>query len=60
MIAGNRRVVLSRFSADSYRERLLAVYRQVIQREVTHSIDKRRLARAFLHLPGFSLLRWDD
>jgi len=60
MIAGNRRAVLSRFSADSYRERLLAVYRQVIQKEVTHSLDKRRLARAFLHLPGFSLLRWDD
>jgi hypothetical protein len=59
VIDGNRRAVLSQFSADPYRERLLSVYRQVVRREVRHSIDKQQLVRAFLHLPGFSLLRWD-
>jgi hypothetical protein len=58
VIDGNRRAVLSQFSADPYRERLLTVYRQVARKAVRHSIDRRRLVRAFLHLPGFSLLQW--
>ena len=59
LIARNRSAVLSQFSADGYRRRLLKVYKRVIRREVSHSIDKRRLASIFLHPPGCSLLRWD-
>ena len=59
LIAANRRTIQLRFSADHYRRQLLKMYRVVIRREVSHSIDKRRLVEAFLHPPDFSLLRWD-
>lgn len=59
LVARNRRAVLSKFSRDGYRQRLVDVYKRVISRKVSHSIDKRRLTREFLHPPGCSLLRWD-
>ncbi len=57
-IARNREAVLSAYNQSAYRDRLLAIYRQVKGSRVFHRIDKTRLAAEFLRPETFSLLQW--
>ena len=59
IVENNRRAILSHFSADGYRRRLLDIYNRVISNDVIHCIDKRRLKNEFFKPSGGSLLRWD-
>jgi hypothetical protein len=52
--------VLNHYSPDSYREKLLTVYRKVSTTAVHQQIDKTALIEAFLSLEQFSLLKWGD
>lgn len=60
LIAGNRQAVLNHYSPDSYRDKLLTVYRKVSTTAVHQQIDKTALIEAFLSLEQFSLLKWGD
>jgi hypothetical protein len=57
-IAGNRRIVLSRYALPVYRKRLLEAYRRIASRSVRHTVDKTVLLSFFLRPETFSLLKW--
>jgi glycosyltransferase involved in cell wall biosynthesis len=59
-IRQNRAAVLSGYSREVYRKRLLHLYEAAAARTVRHRIDKTRLALDFLHPETFSLLKWSD
>ncbi len=60
IINHNRLIVESEFSQSAYRKRLLSTWQKVIHQTVNHKIDKQILAREFLNLENFSLLKWSD
>jgi hypothetical protein len=57
-IAHNQRRILETFSHQAVSKRLEQIYRQVLQRPVTHRIDKTRLMDKFFKSSNFSLLKW--
>ena len=58
IIENNRRAVLQHYGTEQYRNRLLAIYDQIVNHPVCHRIDKRALREAFFDLDRFSLLQW--
>jgi hypothetical protein len=60
IIENNREVVLQHYGAARYRNRLLEIYDQIINRPVSHRIDKVALRDAFFKLDRFSLLQWGE
>jgi hypothetical protein len=57
-IENNRDAVMQYFGMESYRNRLLDIYRRVVNSKVRHRIDKNILLKTFFDLKRFSLLRW--
>ncbi len=55
LIERNRDRVLSAYSREQYRERLLSTYRKVLTTSVQHSIHKENLLQSFLHPSMFFL-----
>jgi hypothetical protein len=60
LIAGNREAILTGYSPESYRKRLLEIYRNVSTTPVRQQIDKSVLVSSFLNPDQFSLLKWSD
>ena len=58
MIESNRRAVERQYGLQQYRNRLLAIYDQVVNHPVYHRIDKGALCNALIDLDRFSLLQW--
>lgn len=59
-IANNREAVRRAYNAAAYRRRLLDVYEKTAAADVSHAIDKTRLALCFLRPETFSLLKWGE
>ena len=59
-IANNRQAVRTAYNETAYRRRLLDVYEKTAAVEVSHAIDKTRLALCFLRPETFSLLKWGE
>ncbi len=57
-IRHNRFIVETEFSQAAYRNQLLSAWQKVIHTPVNHWIDKQILAKEFLTLENFSLLKW--
>jgi len=57
-IENNRLAILQHYGAEQYRNRLLAIYDQIVNHPVCHRIEKIALREAFFDLDRFSLLRW--
>jgi hypothetical protein len=60
LIANNKQAILSGYSQDLYRKKLLNVYRKVSTTPINQQIDKAVLVSSFLNLEQFSLLKWSD
>ena len=60
LIETNRKAVTRNYSMAKYRQKLLAIYRQVDKTPVQQHIDKKILLANFLDLTRFSLLKWGD
>ena len=60
LVQDNRRVIEEHYNSAVYRQKLLSIYHKVAARPVQHRIDKAVLAKAFLDLAHFSLLKWGD
>lgn len=58
LIAHNRSVIEKHYNDRQYARRLKTIYARVLDRSVSHRIDKQIIARAFLAPHGFSLLKW--
>ena len=58
LIARNRRIVLDRYRPETYRKKLLNIYRNAIGTKVAHTPDKAIIRSAFLAPDRFSLLKW--
>lgn len=58
IIENNRRAVFQHYGTEQYRNRLLAIYDQILSHPVCHQIDKDALCDAFIDLDQFSLLQW--
>ncbi len=58
IIENNRRAVLQHYGTKRYRNRLLAIYDQIVNHAVCHRIDKGALCDAFFDLDRFPLLKW--
>jgi glycosyltransferase involved in cell wall biosynthesis len=48
LVARNRLAIGAAYSLDAYRDRLLSVYRAVVDRPIVHRIDRESLLRSFL------------
>jgi glycosyltransferase involved in cell wall biosynthesis len=59
VIQRNSEIISASYAADQYRRRLVAVYRSVVDTDVSHAIDKRIVSQYFLSPPNFSLLKWE-
>jgi hypothetical protein len=57
-IESNRQAVLDHYGLKQYKDRLLAIYDQVVRKRVRHRIDKSVVVEAFFDLDHFSLLQW--
>ena len=60
LITKNKQAILSHYSLDRYRQKLLNVYRKVSTTSITQQIDKTTLISSFLDLKQFSLLKWSE
>ncbi len=58
-IEKNRQRILTTFGPEAAARRLEDVYRRVINRSVTHRIDKSQLMSKFLKINNFNLLKWN-
>ena len=58
LINDNIKAVISNYNKDSYRKKLIEIYKKVVNIPVSHSIDKKTLLSCFLDLRYFSLLKW--
>jgi hypothetical protein len=58
VIDSNRRVVARQYALSAFGDRLMGIYRHVVERPVRQRIDKAALVAAFLDLDRFSLLKW--
>ncbi|MGD9289681.1 MAG: hypothetical protein PVG74_18830 [Desulfobacterales bacterium] len=60
LVRDNRRVIEQNYNPVAYRQKLFGIYHKVAASPVEHRIDKVALAKAFLDLGHFSLLKWGD
>jgi hypothetical protein len=60
LIADNRQAVLSNYSPDFYRKKLINTYHKVSTTPINQKIDKTVLVSFFLNPENFSLLKWSD
>ena len=58
LIKNNMKAVFSNYSKDTYKEKLIKIYKKVSNNPVSHSIDKKILLSCFLDPRHFSLLKW--
>jgi glycosyltransferase involved in cell wall biosynthesis len=58
VVEANRRIVSDVYGLKRYGQRLLDIYRRVLDRPVRHRVEKGRLLRAFFRLERFSMLHW--
>jgi len=58
LINNNIKAVFSNYNIDTYREKLIEIYKKVANISVSHSIDKKILLSSFLDPRYFSLLKW--
>lgn len=56
LVERNRRAIGAAYSLEAYRDRLLAVYRAVVDRPIVHRIDRETLLRRFLDGGEFRLV----
>ncbi|MBW1866938.1 MAG: hypothetical protein JRI38_04235 [Deltaproteobacteria bacterium] len=60
LIRKNRAAVLDTYNEAGYTDNVLGVYRKIIEKPVTHRIDRQLLLRCFMQPNRFSLLKWSD
>ena len=60
LVQDNRRMIEENYNPTAYQQKLFSIYQKVAARPVAHRIDKVALAKAFLDLAHFSLLKWGD
>ena len=60
LIVENKLAVLKNYDEESYRKRLMEIYKTVSRQPVQQQIDKTVLLAEFLELDNFSLLKWCD
>jgi hypothetical protein len=60
LIGENKQAILKHYDEESYRKRLLEIYKSVSHQPVHQKIDKTVLLTEFLKLDDFSLLKWCD
>jgi hypothetical protein len=60
LIENNKRAILNYYNPESYRRRLLEIYRKVSTGPIEQNIDKTVLVSAFFDPERFSLLKWSD
>jgi len=60
LIDYNRQAVLAHYHPDGYRKTLENIYKKVIQRRVSHHIDKKKLLSLFMTPRNLSLLKWSQ
>jgi len=58
LINNNIKAVFSNYNIDTYKEKLIEIYKKVANISVSHSIDKKILLSSFLDPRYFSLLKW--
>jgi hypothetical protein len=58
LIKNNMKAVFSNYNEDTYKEKLIEIYKKVSNTTVSHSIDKKILLSCFLDPHYFSLLKW--
>ena len=58
LIQNNRQAVLSNYSKQIYKQKLIEIYNKVINVSVSHRIDKKMLLSCFIDPRDFSLLKW--
>ena len=58
LIDNNIKSVFSNYNIDTYREKLIEIYKKVSNNPVSHSIDKKILLSQFIDPHQFSLLKW--
>ena len=58
VIAANRDAIMRHYSLQTYRSKLMQVYRQVSTTPVSQKIDKTLLISSYLKPESFSLLKW--
>jgi len=58
LIRKNRAAVLDTYNEAGYTENLLGVYQKIIEKPVTHRINRQLLLHCFLQPDRFSLLKW--
>lgn len=59
VVQRNSSIISETYGSDQYRRQLVAVYRSVVDTNVSHGIDKRILSQYFLSPQSFSLLKWE-
>jgi len=60
LIGENKQAILEHYDEESYRKRLMEIYKTVSRQPVNQQIDKTVLLAEFLELDNFSLLKWCD
>lgn len=60
LIRTNKTAVLNTYNMSGYADNLLSVYRKIIEKPVSHRINKQLLLHCFLQPDQFSLLKWSD
>jgi hypothetical protein len=60
LIGENKQAILKHYDEESYRKRLMEIYKTVSHQPVHQQIDKTVLLAEFLELDNFSLLKWCD
>ncbi len=60
VIEQNRKALSKWYSRSEYRNRLLDIYKTILNRPVRHAIAKDDLLKAFLRPENFSLMKWCD
>lgn len=58
LIDNNVKAIFSNYNIDTYRKKLIEIYKKVSNNPVSHSIDKKILLSQFLNPRQFSLLKW--
>jgi len=58
LIKNNMKAVISHYNKETYKEKLVEIYKKVSNNSVSHSIDKKILLSCFLNPRHFSLLKW--
>lgn len=60
IIKTNKNLVITHYTETTYRNKLITIYKKVVQSDVSQVVDKKTLLRAFFNLNNFSLLKWES